>query len=141
MSSSKNKGKEKGKGNRRAEDYQLDIPVQIPTHNQFHTLGNFPPLPSKTVVSKPPSKPTIDNSYIVRHTEHLFQTNYKSMPSFEVINPLVQTAFGSKHFATDHSQKTQHFYELILVDTKSIDITHTFDKMNQGHILFSKCII
>ena len=141
MSSSKNKGKDKGKGIRRAEDYQLDVPVQIPTHNQFHTLANFPPLPSKTVVSKPPSKPTIDNSYVVRHTEHLFLTNYKSTPSAEVIKPLLQKAFASKHFATDHSQKTQQFYELILIDTRSIDITDTYDKFNQGHILFSKCII
>jgi len=63
------------------------------------------------------------------------------MPSPEVIKPLVQNAFGKKRFATDHSQKSQHFYKLILVDTRSIDISHTFDKMNPGHILFSKCII
>lgn len=141
MSSSKNKGKDKGKEIRKADDYQLEVPIQIPTHNQFHALTNFPPLPYKTVIATPPSKPTLDNSYVVRHTEHLFLTNYKSMPSSEVIKPLVQKAFGSKHFAADHSQKTQQFYEPILVDTKSIEITHTFDKMNQGCILFSKCII
>ena len=94
MSGNKNKKTDKGKGIRRAEDYQLEVPIQIPTHNQFHTLANFPPLPSKTVVSKRPSKPTIDNSYIVRHTEHLFLTNYKSTPSIEVTKPLPQKAFG-----------------------------------------------
>ena len=27
------------------------------------------------------------------------------------------------------------------MDTQSINITHTYDKINLGHILFSKCII
>ena len=139
MSSSK--GKHKGKGIRRAEDYQLEVPIQIPTQNQFQTLANFPPLPYKTVLSKPATKPTIDIAYVVRHTEHLFLTNYKTMPSPDVIKPLILKAFGKKHFSTDHAQKTQQFYELILVNTHSIDITHTYDKINTGHILFSKCII
>ena len=63
------------------------------------------------------------------------------MPHSEVIRPLVQKAFGKKQFATDHAQKTQQFYELILVDTQSINITHTYDKINPRHILFIKCII
>ena len=61
------------------------------------------------------------------------------MPPSEVIRPLVQKAFGKKQFATHHAQKNKQFYELILVDTQSINITHTYD--NPGHILFSKCII
>jgi len=60
MSSSK--GKHKGKGIRRAEDYQLEVPVQIPTQNQFQILANFPALPYKTVLSKPATKPTVDNA-------------------------------------------------------------------------------
>ena len=115
MSSSKNNRKDKGKGIRKAEDYQLKVPLQIPTQDQFQTHAQFPLLPYKFIVAKPPTKPTIDNAYVVRHTEHLFLTNYKTMPSPEVIKPLVQKAFGKKHFATDHSQETQHFYELILV--------------------------
>jgi len=51
MSSNKSKGKDKGKGIQKAEDYQLEVPIKIPTHNQFQTLANFPPLPYKTVVS------------------------------------------------------------------------------------------
>jgi len=140
MSSGK-KGKDKGKAIRRAEDYQIDVPLQIPTHNQFQSLAQFPPLPYKTIVSKPATKPLSDNAYVVRHTEHLFLTNYKTMPPSEVIQPLVQKAFGKKQFSTDHAQKTQQFYELILVDTQSTNITHTYDKINPGHILFSKCII
>jgi len=89
MSSSKNNCKDKGKGIRRAEDYQLEVPIQLPTHNQFQTLAQFPPLLYKSIVAKPPTKPTVDNVYVVRHTEHLFLTNYKAMPSPDVIKPLV----------------------------------------------------
>jgi len=35
MSSNKSKGKDKGKGIQKAEDYQLEVPITIPTHNQF----------------------------------------------------------------------------------------------------------
>ena len=63
MSSSKDKGKDKGKGIRRAEDYQL----QVPTQNQFLSLTNFPPLPYKAIVSKPTTKPTQDNALSLIH--------------------------------------------------------------------------
>ena len=63
------------------------------------------------------------------------------MPPSEAIRPLIQKVFGNKNFVTDHSQKTQQFYELVLVDTQSADISHTYDKINTKHILFSKCII
>jgi len=36
---------------------------------------------------------------------------------------------------------SQQFYELILVDTKSIMITYTPDKFNPGQFLYSECII
>ena len=81
MSSSKDKSKEKGKGIRRAEDYQL----QVLTQNQFLPLTNFPPLPYKAIITKPSTKPTQDNSYYIRHTEHLFLTNYKTIPSPDII--------------------------------------------------------
>ena len=106
MSSSKNNRKDKGKGIRRVEDYQLEVPMQLPTQNQFQALTQFPPLPYKAIVSKPATKPTVDNAYVVRHTEHLFLTNYKTMHSPDMIKPLVQKAFGKKHFATNHSRKT-----------------------------------
>ena len=46
MSSNQNKGKgkDKGKGIQKAEDYQLEVPLKIPTHYQFQTLTNFPPF-------------------------------------------------------------------------------------------------
>ena len=41
----------------------------------------------------------------------------------------------------DEPRRTQQFYELILVDTKSASITHTPDKFNPSQISYSKCII
>ena len=94
MSSSKDKGKdkskEKGKGIRRAEGYQL----QVPTKNEFLPLTNFPPLPYKAIITKPSTKPTPDNSYYIRHSEHLFLTNYKTIPSPDIIKPLIKGTFG-----------------------------------------------
>jgi len=98
MSSHKNKGKDKGKGIQKAEDYQLKVPTKIPTHNQFQALANFPPLPYKAVVSKPATKPAIDNSYYVRHTEHLFLTSYKTIPSPDIIKPLIQRTHNKNIF-------------------------------------------
>lgn len=147
MSGNKNKGKDKGKSIRRSEDYQMVVPSvqqhpsKVPVYNKFQPLDNYPSLPYKTAVTKPPSKSTSDNSYTIRHTEHLFLTTYKDMPPTDAIRPLVQKVFGNRTFVFDHPQKTQQFYELILVDTQSADISHTYDKINTNHILFSKCII
>ena len=66
MSSNKNKGKDKGKGIQKAEDYQLEVPIKIPTHNQFQTLANFPPLPYKTIVSKPATEPAIKRNDTIK---------------------------------------------------------------------------
>ena len=141
MSGNKPKGIDKGKSIRRAEDYQIAAPTKLPLQNQFQTLADYPPLPYKTVVSRPTAKPTADNSYTILYTEHLCLTTHKTVPTNEILKPLVQKMFGDMHFSTDHSQKTQQFYELILVDTHSADISHTHDKSNSNHILFSKCII
>ena len=89
MSTSKNPEKDKGKGIRRAEDYQLEVPIQLPTQNHFQALVNFPPLPCKTILSKPPTKPATDNTCYIRHTKHLFLTNYKTIPSPDIIKPLI----------------------------------------------------
>jgi len=37
--------------------------------------------------------------------------------------------------------KSQKFYELILVDSNSVSLTHTMDKYNPQQILYLKCII
>jgi len=65
----------------------------------------------------------------------------KTLPQTNVISSILQKTFGSNHYATDDPRRTQQFYELILVDTKSVSITHTIDKFNPGQIMYSKCII
>ena len=52
-----------------------------------------------------------------------------------------QKTFGTNQFATDDLRKTQKFYELILIDTNFVSITHTFNKYHPAQIPYSKCII
>ena len=52
MSGNKNSRNDKGKGIRRAEDYQIITPTKLPLQNQFQPLTNFPPLPYKTAITK-----------------------------------------------------------------------------------------
>jgi len=93
------------------------------------------------VVTNPSPSNTTD-SYVIRHTEHLLLTSCKPPPSNNIISSIVQKIFGPNHqFATDDLRKTQKFYELILVDTNSVSLTHTFDKYHPVQILYSKCII
>ena len=129
--------RDKGKGIQGAEDYQL----QISTQNQFSPLPNFPPLSYKNAITSPSTQHTQDNCYVTRHTEHLFLTTHKTTPSADLLKRMIQKSFGTNHFATDDSGKTRQFYELILVDTHSIDITHTHNIMHPRFILYSKCII
>jgi len=139
MSASKQpQKKDKGKVIQTAADYQL----QILTQSQFTPLSaNFPPLPYKAAVTNPsPSNPA--DAYVIRHTEHLLLTSCKPPPPTNIIPSIVQKTFGSNHhFATDDLRKTQKFYELILVDTNSVSLTHTFDKYHPTQVLYSKYII
>ena len=138
MSSSKNNKKDKGKAIQKAEDYQLQVPVQ----NQFTPLTQiqFPPLPYKTAVTKP-SAASSSNEYTIRFTEHLILTSCKPPPPTNIISSIVQKSFGNHQFATDDLRKSQKYYELILVDSNSVSLTHTMDKYNPHQILYSKCII
>ena len=67
--------KYKGKDTQTNDDYKI-----VPTKNSFQSLANFPPLPYKTVVTKPPTKPSRDN-YFVQYTEHHFPASYKVAPT------------------------------------------------------------
>jgi len=131
MSSDKPK-KDKGKAIQKAENYQLQVPVQ----HQFTPLA-FPPLPYKQAVTNP----TPANDYTLRFTEHLLLNSCKSPPPTNIIASIVQKSFGQHHFATDDLRKSQKFYELILVDSNSISLTHTMDKYNPHQVLYSKYII
>jgi len=134
MSKQPNK-KDNGKAVQKAEDYLLQIPVR----KQFTPL-TFPPLPYKTAVTNPSSSGST-NDYVIRFTEHLLLTSCKPPPPPNIISSIVQKTIGTNHFATDDLRMTEEFHELILVDTHSVSITHTFDKYHPAQILYSKCII
>ena len=59
----------------------------------------------------------IQNTFFLRAT--------KLPPQTSSLNDLVQRSFGDSHYLGDHAQKTRQFYELILTDTQSADITQT----------------
>jgi len=129
MSSSKPTKKDKGKAIQKAEDYQFQVPVQ----NQFAPLSQnqFPPLPYKTAVTHPSSSQSAD-AYLVRYNEHLLLTSCKPPPPTNIISNIVQKSFGNHHSATDDLRKLQKFYELILVDTHSVSLTHTLTNFIQA---------
>ena len=84
MSSSKPTKKDKGKAIHKAEDYQLQVPVQ----NQFAPLSQnqFPPLPYKTAVTNPSSS---SDAYLIRYNEHLLLTSCKPPPPINIISNIV----------------------------------------------------
>ena len=48
-----------GKDTQTNDDYKI-----VPTKHSFQSLANFPPLPYKTVLTKPPTKPSRDNYFL-----------------------------------------------------------------------------
>jgi len=123
--------KDKGKGIQKNDDYKI-----VRTKSSSQSLTNFPPLPYKTVATKPSQ-----GNYFLRYIEHLFYTSYKIAPTNLFIRDLVQRSFRDSHHLGDHPQKTRQFYEPILIDIQSVDITHTTDVANPSNILYSKYII
>jgi len=72
------------------EDIQKNDDCKIvPTKNSFQSRANFSPLPYKTVVTKPPKKPSQDN-YFLRFTYHIFLISYKIAPTNLFFKDLVQ---------------------------------------------------
>ena len=51
--------KDKGKGIQMNDDYKI-----VPTKNSFQSLASFPHLRYKTVVTKPPAKPSRHNYFL-----------------------------------------------------------------------------
>ena len=98
--------KDKGKGTQKNDDYNL-----APIRNTFQPLANFPPLPYKTVVTKPPTKPSQDN-YFLKFTEHLFLTSYKIALTSLFIRDLVQWSFGDSYHLSDNHKKTDNLMNL-----------------------------
>ncbi|KAI5641094.1 hypothetical protein M9H77_00193 [Catharanthus roseus] len=130
----------------------------IQTPNRFQALQDFPPLtyvmaaatPSYKLqhIPIPPPSSTQNASSTNTHyflkpvIENLFLTSFTETPDFKALKNLVQRVFPTGcHWLPDYPLQTQTFYELILVDSKSVEITHTPDSKNPQRIAYSKCVI
>ncbi len=145
-----------------AKDYEISIPK---TPNRFQTLADFPSLTYSLVAANPAAKlqttPTIQtpssiqkstsqqpsssiqSPYFTKNmSETLFLTTFKEVPEYKtLLSFLTKMIPQGCQWMPDDIQKTQKFYELILVDSDSIEIAHNFDKKIPSKIAYSKCII
>ena len=157
---------DKGKKIQTPQDYSLALPVIQPrpklvpfqkpsssiieTPYPFQALQNFPPLnyaqtvsPQKSTSST--SSSTQSSAYFTKSLcENIFLTRYTQdrNPDFKEINNLASKLFPLKtHFNADDVLKTQNYYELILVDTKSVELKHNMDSKDSSTISYSNCKI
>jgi hypothetical protein len=80
------------------------------------------------------SCPFIEKEY--KKILFLIEPEYNSEGSIlQITSKFFPTGF---HYLPSSLEKTRLFYEFILVDTESIDITHTYDKNDKYKIIFSK---
>ncbi|KAI5671866.1 hypothetical protein M9H77_12230 [Catharanthus roseus] len=69
-------------------------------------------------------------------------TSFLEIPEFKTLQTLLQRILPQGcQWLPDDPLKTQTFYELILVDSNSVEISHTPDRNNPQKIAYSKCII
>jgi len=139
-----------------SKDYEIKIsslsssPIQSP--NKFQVLGNFPPLPYAMTLQTPSAKiqntsrpqSTSDSSpyFTKRNPEHLLLTTFTEIPDYKTLSSFVNKILPSGcQWIPDDPLKTQRYYELVLVDSGSIELYHSMDKNNPDRISYSKCII
>ncbi|CAH2079937.1 unnamed protein product [Thlaspi arvense] len=140
-----------------AADYVKNQPhlqgKQITTSNQFSTLAEFPhlsyakvvnPLPQKTATPSSPQKTTDQkSSYVLKqHQQHLITTSFTKPISLKDLTHFTSRIFyEDSQYLTDNLTKNRTFFEFILVDTKSVEITHHTDKTNPELISYPTCKI
>ncbi|XP_057442877.1 uncharacterized protein LOC130734457 isoform X2 [Lotus japonicus] len=99
----------------------------VPLTNKYTVLAQSPSKsPAKPEPTEYLEKPEGEPSLIIER-EHF------SLSPREIATQLFPTNF---HYVPGHPKKTRLFYEFILVDSDSIEVTHNQDK--QGEIAFSK---
>ena len=120
----------------------------VPRNNRFAPLNLLPDVPYSTIAKTNVQKPlspipndTPTHKYFEKcYIEDMGLTNFTDNPSEsaarEYINDHVAPSYP---WETSNPYKTKKFYELILVDTNSAEITH--NKNDDFITLFSKCII
>ena len=139
-----------------SKDYEIQVsslsssPIQ--NSNRFQVLGNFPPLPYAMTSPTPSSKiqstsrpqSTSDSSpyFTKKYQEHLLLTTFNEVPDYKTLTSFVNKILPlGCQWIPDDPLKNQRYYELVLVDSGSIELYHTMDKNNPDKISYSKCII
>jgi len=122
----------------------------IPVTNQFQTLPSedFPPLTYAQASIKPPSPSTQTSSFALSKyftkpiRNPITYTKYREPQSLLKLNKFVKTTFlpYCSHIP-DSPIKTRQFFELILIDSKFVEIEHIPDKNTLTFIACSKCRI
>ena len=105
--------------------------LQSQTSNRFEVLGKIPKP------TTPSSSNPIYQSKEVRQLIQILEANHISASRTFDLQKLFQT---DKFFITNDVSKTRRFYEFILVDTKSIQISHIRNSEDTD-IAYSKCKI
>lgn len=117
--------------------------------NRFSPLADYPPLPPPrkyfVQVAKTPQSPSSSSSNSKSQTYYIKKNN--SIPvAFlehefvaEDIPTITKKLFPQDfYFFPENLKKTRQFYEFILVDTNSIEITHSPTKNDPSKIGYSK---
>lgn len=129
----------------------------LPIKNQFNVIAVTPDIPYSQIARAPapitPTKPIASNSTTQKHEptvgyftkpqcHNVTLTNFKKAPDIKTLKSIISRYFSEGcQWYTDNTQKTQTFYEFILVDSGSIELVHTPDPKDPSRISFSKCII
>lgn len=140
-----------------ASDYVKNQPhlqgKQITTGNQFSALAEFPPLSYAKAVNPQPQKLSTPSSsqktsdqkssyFLKPQRQHLITTSFTKPISLKDLTQYTNCIFyEDSQYLTDNLTKNRTFYEFILVDTKSVEITHHTDKNNPNLISYSTCKI
>ncbi|RDX97481.1 Tf2-11, partial [Mucuna pruriens] len=106
-----------------------------PLYKRYRVWGNFKTKTSK-LFKRASSQISFGDTYIEKPELLPIMTLEPYMIRENLKDLITQIFPKTFHYLTNNFSKTQRFYEFILVDTDSAEITHTRD--DQGTILFSK---
>ncbi|KAG5385209.1 hypothetical protein IGI04_036679, partial [Brassica rapa subsp. trilocularis] len=146
---------------KRTSDYiknQPHLQGRTLTPNPYSALAEYPPLSYSKAVSEKSSKMEAQSStatpnttsnttpntkpvyYTKPYKQHLMTTPYTKPVNLTQLKTFINRVFyEDSPWPTDNITKNQSFYEYILVDSKSIEITHYKDKTNPNLINYSTC--
>lgn len=113
------------------------------TQNPFTVLAEFPPLSySKAVTtetkgenSNPTPNPTQKSAYYTKpQKQHLMTTHFTKPINLRQLQTFTNRVFyDDSLYPTDNLTKNRTFYEYILVDSGSVEITHYPDRINTSY--------